>query len=241
MGFDWVDAEYERAMYELHQKAVMARATKEQRIFLFVEGESEEAAIPILFADVIDVDALGVKIANYNGHGNLGAALRLLKLTLSHDRPIILTYDNDPPSISSVQKCKEQGLITHLVYQLPIPTESVVTYPSGHQGGGFEESFPAVIFLTAAFGGNILPANVTSQRAQFEAMFDSTKPWLPQLRKFTASLGFVEWNTKKTALAEAMASECDKLPPTYNALVSLIEVVRGKYPIVHPYDVEFTE
>ena len=237
MSFEYIDAEYEMAMYEQHQNAVMARAIREQRIFLFVEGESEEIAIPILFADVIDLDALGVKIANYNGHGNLFAALRLLKLTLSHDRPIILTYDNDPESIPSVQKCKEHGLITDLVYQLPIPTEPVVTYPSGVQGGGFEEAFPPVIFVDAAFGGNILPADVTSQKAQFEATFDSSKPWLRQLQKFTANLGFTGWSTKKTALAETMASMCDKLPPTYHALVQLIEEVRKKHPVTHPYDV----
>ncbi len=238
MSYDWADAEYDKAIDDLQNEAVMKRATREQSIFLLVEGESEEVAIPILFFDIINLDDVGVKIANYNGHGNLPAALRLLKLTLSHERPIILTYDNDPESIASVHRCKEQGLITDLIYPLPIPTDPVVEYPSGHYGGAFEESFPAAVFINAAFGRDVLPAIVASQRMLFESTFDSSKPWLSQLRKFTASIGFTDWDTKKTELAESMAEVCTQLPPTYRALARLINEVRKKHPVVHPYDVE---
>lgn len=76
------------AISDLHDEAVMARAAIEQAIFVFVEGDSEELALPLLFTDILDLEAVGARIANYNGHGNLRAALRLLKATLTHDRPI---------------------------------------------------------------------------------------------------------------------------------------------------------
>src|SRR5581483_8762504 len=186
MGMNWDDVSYEMAMEALHQEAIMERAAREQSIYLFVEGRSEEIAIPILFQDVIDLDALGIKIANYNGRGNLHAALRLLKLTLDHDRPVILTYDNDPESISSVQFCKDQRRNTDLVYQFPIPIEPVVTYQRGYQGGSIEESFSAEVFINAAFSGYILPSSITSQRECFESIFDLHKPWFLQLKKFTS-------------------------------------------------------
>jgi hypothetical protein len=238
MSYDWNDVAYDMAVDELHSEAVIERATREQRIFLFVEGESEENALPILFTDIVNLDALGVKIANYKGHGNLPAALRLLKLPLGHDRPIILTYDNDPASKSSLDKCKQQGLISDLIYQFPIPNYPVVTYPSGYCGGAFEESFPLEVFMNAAFHSDILPASVISQRGRFESKFDSGRPWFPQLKKFTASLGFTGWETKKTSLAETMALECSELPPTYQDLARLIKEVRNKHPVIHPDDVE---
>ncbi|MCG2721668.1 MAG: hypothetical protein L6290_06605 [Thermodesulfovibrionales bacterium] len=239
MSYDWYDVAHDMAMEEIHNESVMARATREQCIFLFVEGESEETAIPILLTDVVDLDALGVIIANYNGHGNLSAALRLLKFTLSHDRPIILTYDNDPASVSSLHKCEQQGLIiTNLVYQFPIPIHPIVTYPSGYCGGTFEESFPVEIFLKAAFNSDILPEIVVSKRGHFDTIFDIGKPWFLQLKKFNASLGFTDWETKKTSLAGAMARECAELPSTYQALAHLIKEVRKKHPVIHPGDVE---
>jgi len=238
MSTTWDDVAADMAISDLHDEAVMARAALEQAIFLFVEGDSEEVALPLLFTDILDLEAVGAKIANYNGHGNLGAALRLLKLTLSHDRPIIVTHDNDPESIASVLKCEKQNLLGDLTYLFPIPTEPVVMYPCGHVGGSFEESFPVEMFLNVAFSDGMLPADVIAQRASFESGFNPSKPWLRQLQKFTADLGFVEWSTRKPLLAEALATECDELPLTFSRLATLIREVRDKHPVVHPDDVE---
>lgn len=238
MTTTWEDVAADMAISDLHEEAVMKRATLEQAIYLFVEGDSEEIAFPMLFTDVIDLEDIGVKIANYNGHGNLRAALRLLKLALSHDRPIIVTYDNDPESIASVRKCEKQDLISDITYLFPIPPDPVVSYSKGHNGGSFEESFPVEDFLNAAFSGDILPADVITQRESFESIFDPCKSWLRQLQKFTADLGFTDWSTCKPKLAEALAMECDELPQTYSRLASLIQEVRDKHPVVHPDDVE---
>ncbi len=238
MTMTWEDVAADMAISDLHDEAVMKRATLEQAIFLFVEGDSEEVALPILFTDTLDMEAVGVKIANYNGHGNLRSALRLLKLTLSHNRPIIVTYDNDPESISSVRKCKNQDLFNDLTYLYQIPLDPVVSYPNDHTGGSFEESFPVEVFMSAAFCGKILPDDVISQRNLFESTFNPSKPWLRQLKKFTTDLGFTEWSTCKPKLAEALAIECDELPSTYSRLISFIHDVRDKHPVVHPNDVE---
>lgn len=232
------DYAYEWAMEELHQEAVMARASQEQCIFLFVEGDSEEIAVPILLADVIDLDAFGVKVANYNGHGNLHAALRLLKQTLSHSRPVIVTYDNDPPSITSLHRCKKNGLLTELIYPFSIPADPVVTYACGHRGGSFEESFPVDFFLGTTFREAILPPEACSQRTRFESVFDIEKPWLQQLQSFMASQGLQDWSIRKTALAESLALEVNEVPLTYVTLANLIEEIRKIHPVVHPDDVE---
>jgi len=238
MSTSWEDVAHDMAISDLHQEAVMARAVREQCIFLFVEGESEETAIPILMTDVVDLDALGVKIANYNGHGNLRAALRLLKLTLSHNRPVIITYDNDPASIESVERCKSQQLFTDTTYELRIPIEGVVTYKCGHCGGSFEESFPPGVFLDCVFNKDIFPPNICSKRSSFESIFDRSRPWVAQVRRFAADLGFTDWDAKKVCLAEYLALEVDEPSVTYRKLAELVKTVREKYPVVHPDDVE---
>lgn len=238
MTMTWDDVAWDMAMTDLHDEAVFARATREQSIFLLVEGDSEEVALPLLFTDVIDLDAIGIKIANYNGHGNLSAALRLLNLTLSHDRPIIVTYDNDPESLKSVRKCEKQNLIGELTYLFPIPSEAVVTYADGHVGGAFEESFSVDLFVNAAFRKAVLPPGIIEKRALFESQFEPNRPWLQQLQRFAAEHGFTDWTACKPLFAETIALECGDLPITYTRLAELLLEVRRKYPVVHPDDVE---
>jgi|SRR5215216_72482 len=232
---DWA---WEMALEDLRYSTLAEQAAREQCIFLFVEGESEEIAASMLLSGVLDLDALGVKIANYNGHGNMNAALRLLQLTLSHDRPIILTHDNDPASVASVKKAERQGLISDLVHCLAIPFEPIVEYPCGHRGGSFEESFPVEVFLKVVLREEFLPAGVLSNKDEFKRQFNPGKPWLEQLKSFAARLGFRDVFIKKPSIAEALATECDNLPPTYEAMASLIRTVRDKYPVVHPDHVE---
>jgi hypothetical protein len=238
MSMTWDDYARDEAISEIHGEAVMRRAAQEQCIYLFVEGDSEEIAVPILMTDVIDFEELGVKIANYNGHGNLRAALRLLNLTLSHDHPVIITHDNDPPSVESIVRCERQGLFTELTYVLPIPSKAVVEYPCGHHGGSFEEAFPLDLFLEVAFSGGFLPDSIVSENRRFENSFEPNRPWLRQLQRFSVELGFTGLSYKKTDIAESLAYECDELPPTFLELSELIQEVRKKHPVVHPDIVE---
>ncbi len=231
------DAVYEIALQDLHDEAVMKRATREQCIFLFVEGESEARAIPDLLYDPEKFESLGLKVANYNGRGNLVSMLRFLSLTLSFDRPIILTYDNDPESSTSIETCRKQGWITNLVYEFPIPNEPVVTYPCGHRGGSFEESFSPDEFFDAAFHNTMLPETICCAANQFKQSFDVSRPWFKQLQRFCADRGFPQIRRKKVALAELLLANLKVQPPTYVALAKLVHEVRAKHPVKHPDDV----
>jgi Overcoming lysogenization defect protein-like, TOPRIM domain len=238
MGMTYEDWARDEAISALHDEAVMERAAREQAIFLFVEGESEEIGFPYLLEGELNLDAMGVKIANYNGHGNLHAALRLLKKTLSHDRPVIVTYDNDPESSRSVQRCKEQGLLGDKVYVLPVPCEEVVAYRCGHRGGTFEESFPIGLFLNEVFSPGVLPAELIGHRVNFESRFDPGRPWLAQVQRFVVDAGF-HWTIPKPILAEGLANSWTDLPVTYKRLSQLIKDVRNTHPVIHPDHVDF--
>jgi len=238
MPTTWEDAARDDALSELHDEAIMARAAMEQAIFVFVEGDSEEMALPFLFEDVLDLCAVGAKLANYNGRGNLRAALRLLRLTLDHSRPVVVTHDNDPESIISVNRCAKEGLLEGATHVLPLPVVPVVTYPNGHVGGAFEECFPVDVFLDAAFTDEILPRPVVGQRGAFERFFDPTKPWFAQLRSFCAENGVLDLPIRKPLLAKRLANSCDDLPLSFSRLVALIRRIRAEHPVTSPTDVE---
>jgi hypothetical protein len=237
MSITWDDIARDMALEDLHHEAVMKRATREQCIFLFVEGECEANTIPGLLFDDVEFESLGIQVANYNGRGNLPVMLRFLRQTLSFDRPIILTYDNDPESLKSIETCRKQNLITELVYQFPIPNQPVVMYPSGHSGGSFEESFSIEEFLEAVFHENVMPQQIRSQFREFRGTFDSSRPWFRQVQKFCAHRGFPKIREKKVEVAELLATNINEQPATYVALAKLIREVRAKHPIKHPDDV----
>lgn len=223
------DVAWDNAMVELHHEAMLARAAVEQAIVLFVEGDSEEIALPILLTDFLDeAGHIGLKIANYNGNGSLVAFLKLMLNTLQHPYPIIVTYDDDAESVSVLNRCKAQGLLTDQVFLFPIPCTPVVTYPNGHRGGSFEEAFTPEVFIDAAFSEEILPSELAVKENEFALVFDRTKPWLAQLKKFCAERGFSDWDAKKTILASRLAEKADTLPETFARLIALISEVRKK-------------
>jgi len=238
MSITYEDIAWENAIDDLYNEAKMDRARKEQCIFLFVEGESEEIAFPILLNELIDMNELGVVVANYNGIGNLAAALRLLSKTLSHDRPIIVTYDNDIKGVTNTRKIKIPKAKSDLFHLFPIPQIEVVEYPNGHTGGSFEESFLEDDFIKCAFTENVISKEVLEKRKDFENIFRVNKPWLKQLEKFCAELGFINCEIKKTALAEELATSVKNIPGTYIKLAELIKEVRTQYPVIHPDDVD---
>ncbi|MBN1126433.1 MAG: hypothetical protein JXA82_15615 [Sedimentisphaerales bacterium] len=153
MSFD--ECARDQALQDLHFEAMMERAKKEQCIFLFVEGESEEIAFPELLYQFVDLEEIGVVIANYNGHGNLHTSLRLLLKTLSHDRPVIVTYDNDPDGFRVFCRCHESDFMSDKITFFPIPQIPVVIFQGGHEGGSFEESFRSDEFIEAYFCSDI--------------------------------------------------------------------------------------
>lgn len=156
---------------------------------------------------------------------------------MSFDRPVILTYDNDPESSKTIQACRKQNLIGELVYEFAIPNKPVVTYPCGHGGGSFEESFSPEEFLDSVFHETIMPEPIRSQMKEFKELFDASIPWFKQLQRFCATRGFPQIREKKVALAELLAANVKEQPPTYVALAKLVRKVRAKHPVKHPDDV----
>lgn len=233
VGTTMEDIQYEEMLNELLFEKVMKNEAKKQCIYIFVEGESEELAFQPLLEDCgIDFDKLGIVIANYNGIGNLKHAVRLLHKTLSHDRPIIVTYDDDHEG--KIIKKINSPLITYF----KIPFSPVVSYNDGTLGGTFEESFPKDCFIEACFQQNVIASSFLSKRNDFEKKFNPTQPWLAQLAQFISSNGGTPNSINKTKLAENMMLSVSQTPETYNELAKLIIDIRNKNPIKHPENVD---
>lgn len=231
---DWAR---EYAIDMLRHEAIMANATMQQCIYLFVEGESEEMAFPILLEKAgIDMEHLGVIMANYGGIGNLANSLRLLKRTLSHDRPIIVTYDNDAVGQKASYAIRKLGIKLDQITLFPIPSEPIVCYPCGHRGGSFEESFPVSDFVDASLSAVISEHEPSSLREEFLNICDSEQPWDPQLRKFLHSKGIAGCSPTKPDRAVELAESCTEFPETFSRLASLIQTIRRQHPIKHPTD-----
>jgi len=232
---DWA---FDQAIQDLHFEAVMDRATKEQCIYLFVEGTSEERAFPILLEQAgIELDSIGVVVANYNGCRNLVHALRLLYKTLSSDRPVIATIDNDQDGKQILNRIHKDGNHFQGVDFFIIPSEPVVEYPSGHKGGSFEEIFDKDIFIECCFSEVLNEDEIIPNKKEFLRSFNPNKPWYPQVQNCFAAVGNYNFSKKKASLAELLAETSKKVPSTIIALAELIRTVRDEYPVKHPDDV----
>ena len=74
------DIIYEEMLDTLYAEEIMKTAAGAQCIYIFVEGESEEATFQMLLEGCgLDFKTHGVVVANYNGIGNLKNSIRLLR------------------------------------------------------------------------------------------------------------------------------------------------------------------
>jgi hypothetical protein len=62
MSITWDDIARDMALEDLHHEAVMKRATREQCIFLFVEGECEANTIPGFCSMTLSSSLWGFKL-----------------------------------------------------------------------------------------------------------------------------------------------------------------------------------
>ncbi|EGT4509716.1 hypothetical protein AUN08_13885 [Cronobacter sakazakii] len=226
------DIKYDEMLNELIFQEVMKNEAKKQCIYIFVEGECEELVFqPLLERCGIDFDTMGIVIANYNGVGNLKHAIRLLNQTLSHDRPIIVTYDDDH------EGKKINKINTPSITYFKIPFRPVVCYSDGSLGGAFEESFPRDCFLEACFQNNVIATTFLSGRNEFEKSFNTNKPWFSQLAQFISLNGGHPNSINKIKLAENMMFTVSQIPDTYKELAKVIIDIRNGNPIKHPEDI----
>jgi hypothetical protein len=220
----------------------MAEAKLTQCIYLLVEGVSEERALPVLLAKAgLNLEDLGVVVANYNESGNLLHVLRLLRNTLSHTRPIILTIDNDERGAKIISKCQALYSNSDLYHVFPIPNKAKVKYPSGHVGGSFEEIFSVQHFLSSIFSREIMSDRLISRKAEFESIFDKRMPWFSQVKSFCAKYRDYSFESKKVKLAELLAITCDSVPKSITKLAAIVNEIRQRHPVRHPLDIELPE
>ena len=232
MGTTMEDIKYDEMLNELIFQEVMKNEAKKQCIYIFVEGECEELVFqPLLERCGIDFDTMGIVIANYNGVGNLKHAIRLLNQTLSHDRPIIVTYDDDH------EGKKINKINTPSITYFKRPFSPVFCYSDGSLGGAFEESFPRDCFLEACFQNNVIATTFLSGRNEFEKSFNTNKPWFSQLAQFISLNGGRPNSINKIKLAENMMFTVSQIPETYKELAKVIIDIRNGNPIKHPEDI----
>lgn len=200
----------------------------EQCIYLFVEGKSEEQAFRILLEERLGInfEQFGLIIANYNGIGNLNHVVRLMNKTLSYERPMIFTFDDDTPN--KVPKTSHLPANAHLI---KIPQFPVVNLPNGQRGGSFEESFTPNDFVEACFKTALLKGSPNIKKADFRTFFDPKQPFYAQIVKFLQAKGLSSYAPSKVEIAVHLATSCDPIPSTYTALADLIRQIRKKHPI----------
>lgn len=228
------DIQYEEMLSELHFEAVMKNEAQKQCIYIFVEGDSEEVAFqPLLEECGLDFETDGVVVANYNGIGNLKHAIRLLRKTLSHDRPIVVTFDDDLDG-----KRISNSINDPLITTFKIPINPVVTYKNGEKGGSFEECFTPQCFIESSFKPGAIDSSILGRRAEFEEVYSPSIPWVSQLASFIKSNGGNASSINKVEIAENMMSSCSPVPQTFEELANLVRKIRTANPIKHPDDVE---
>ncbi len=230
------DIQYDEMLAELHHEAMMRKEAMKQCIYILVEGESEEVTFKSLLEDCgLDFKEHGVVIANYNGIGNLRHAIRLLKMTLTHDRPIVVTFDDDIEGKAAQKHIKGSQFTP-----FKVPFEPVVTYKNGSSGGSFEECFAPDCFISSCFEADFVPASVRSKEPEFREYFDPTRPWLAQFAKFLDANGGCGNSINKVHIAKAMTSKCSPAPETFEILARTIIGIRDRHPIENPNDVEIS-
>lgn len=214
--------------YQQAYEGAAKEAALEQCIYLFVEGDSEEVAFPILLQERLGVglNEYGVVVANYNGLGNLKHTVRLMNQTLSHERPMIFTFDDDDRNrVPNTKRAPENS------HFFRIPQNPVVKLPNGDVGGSFEESFSQEQFIDACFETSLLKRNPNVEKRDFKAAFQSDRPFYDQIVKFLQSAGVNDFVPSKVEITENLAISYESVPDTYVALAQLIRELRDAEPI----------
>lgn len=230
------DIKYDEMISSMCDEVIMREAAKAQCIYIFVEGESEEAVLHILLEECgLDLNKHGIVIANYNGIGNLKSSIRLLRKTLSHDRPIIVTYDDD---LAGKREVRDAG--DELITYFKIPQSPVVRFSDGSEGGSLEEAFSPDVFIDSSFESDMVFNGDPRMKSDFSSAFDASKPWFSQLARFVESRGGRAASINKIKLCENMAQLCDPIPDTFKKLAALALSLRERYPVKSPNDVDLS-
>lgn len=226
-----IDAEAD-AYYEDLVKRISKSLYK---MFLLVEGESEEIYFGEIFKEIVESN--NMVIANYNGINNLASTVRIICNTLNSNTPIIVTYDNDVAGRKEITKVQNLLLNKNIInneylFFFEIPLEKKISYDNSHLGGSFEEMFEFEDFVEACFSEEVLPMKFIEKKEMIIRGVNIKKPWIMQIKKQLAIQGYKDFCSKKTMIAKILASNKTK-PHTVSELEKLILKVR-KENSIHP-------
>lgn len=227
-----LDAQMSEVIENIYAEKAFERAAIDQCIYLFVEGESEEIAFFHILQKRLsfDLEKNGIVLANYNGIGNIKHILRLMQQTLSFDRPMIVTFDDDLDG-KNPKKVPLKNTLANNIHLFPIPQSPAVIFKDGSTGGSFEESFLPNDFISACFNTGLLKSHPRIKEKDFKLVFENSKPFYPQIIKFLKDQNLPTFEPSKTEIAFYMAKNCKEIPDTYIKLKELLESLRKKHPI----------
>lgn len=209
------DAAYEDYLEGLRYDKEMQIATLQQCIYLLVEGETEEKTYPELLAKCdVDIEEIGVVIGNYNGCGNLIHALRLLKKTLSHDRPVIATIDNDEQGKRVCERLSQAGFNMDLITLVPMPSVVTPLEYSGGRVGLLKRCFLLITSLTKCFPRISCQILSLALKTNFASSSEKTKVGLSKSRSSARKRVTPRWGISKFVSGFASLRLAKKFPLT---------------------------
>ncbi|MDA3884849.1 MAG: hypothetical protein PF638_04570 [Candidatus Delongbacteria bacterium] len=234
MSYTENDAVLEGCLSSLLHEHELDKCKQLYKIFLFVEGDTEEAVLPDMIHEAgYDLEENSIEIANYNGVSNLIHSIRLLRKTLNYRSPIIVTIDNDDAGFKEYNRLISQtDLLGSLepVYFYKLPTSKTKIDYTTHKGGSFEEIFEMDCFLEAILKLEGIPAELIQDKEIIKKDFVRNISWVTQIKKILNSYGYKR-DIDKISLGQWMDCIKISIPQDILDLAELIKEVREKYPV----------
>lgn len=204
-------------------------------MYLFVEGDTEEGVFPIIFERLnYEYDEDGVIIANCGGNGNFSHCIDLLRKTLSNNRPVLITYDNDTNSDSKIQKLKSSHHDKLYFYSLPFKNNKI-TFKNGFLGGSFEELFEKEEYIESIFSIKELNQYIDCKHELLKTI-NNKSLWFNQIKGFFHNKLNCDIEGYKKKIGMFIAKNCRKIPQEFSEIIDLIKKIRKEYPVKNIMD-----
>ena len=213
---------------------VYHKAKEFYKIFLFVEGDTEEEVLPeMIYEAGYDLADNSIEIANYHGIDNLLHSIKLFRKTLSFQSPVIVTFDNDSKGFKNWNKLTDENNTDFEIkpifcYKLPSAKPEIIY--STHKGGSFEEIFELDDFIEACISLEGIPKSVIKSRVEIKKNFIRSESWLEQFKKILSKHNYKR-DINKIILGLNLYKVSKEIPPDILNLIELIKKVRKEYPI----------
>jgi hypothetical protein len=234
MSMSYNDVLYEMAISDLVESAIEEREKLIQCLYLFVEGKSEYIAFPrLLKAAGFSLEDNAVEIINIGGASNAKHVVKVLRKTISRNRPLVLVLDRDEAGIDATNNpVIRNDELTTIVH---IPQNPIVKYANGIEGGEFEDAFDVETLVSSCF--RALPPD-QAEKLNKESILSNLAPDKPRLNQINGEIrkiiaGFYEID--KALLAERLA-ESNVIPESIDHLAQVLVSIREEHPILSQFE-----